>query len=527
MVRERSSVQIRQVAQYAHLLYIVFVRTAMATTNDTRYLTKTDFICYLQCPKSFWLLKHKPEVYPYREFSDFLKKIVREGYEVEGYAQQLFDGGVVLPFGSSAPEKTREALSSDTSVFFQATFHTDDHMFARVDMLERNDDGTYTLYEVKSSTSIKKDAKHNHIKDACFQMIALERSGLVVRDVFIIHVNGEYVRGEVLEPHVLLRRVCVTDAVRKVEEETRVEVDQALTLLAEDSIDENGCGCYRKTRSNHCDSFLYFNRVTDAHSVWELCGIRERKLLALQDCGAERLRDVPDAADLNIRQRLQVRSAIEGRPIIQGEAITKMLRQLIFPLYFFDYETAMYAVPRMVGTKPWQQIPFQYSLHVLHEDGRLTHKECLSDSLDAVDRVLESLCADVGEVGSVVSWHASFEQSRNREMGVMYPAYCDALVGINERMFDLEDIFKEAYVDAAFCGSTSIKKVLPVLCPDLSYADLQVQDGTQAMEQWLTMVDGDVGVDTTLAIREALLAYCALDTYAMVELYRKLCDVVR
>ena len=489
------------------------------------HLTKTDYIHYLQCPKSLWLLKHRPDEYPHREFSEFLRKITREGYEVESYAQMLFEGGVTVPAGTGAEEKTRHLLAEGVPVLFQATFRTDGGMFIRADVLERNDDGTYNLYEVKSSTRVKKDKKHNHLKDACFQMIALEQSGLSVRDVYIAHVNGEYIFGGNIIPEEFLLRRKVTDGVRDMEAETRAEVDAALSLLASDSIDEKGCGCLRKTRSNHCDAFAYFNGAPEDQSVYELCGIRDGKLNALRDCGVSRLCDVPDGFDLNTIQTLQVLSAKRGEPVIRHADIAVALRGLVFPLHFLDYETAMNAVPRIIGTRPWQQIPFQYSLHVMDADGTLRHAEYLSDSLHDAERVCAALCGGIGETGSVVSWHASFEKTRNNEMAEMFPAYRDALEGINGRMFDMEDIFKGMYIDTAFRGSTSIKKVLPVLCPHLSYADLGVRDGTQAMERWMATVDGDMDAAERETVRADLSEYCKLDTYAMVELYRNLCSV--
>ena len=473
------------------------------------YLTKTDFILYLQCPKSLWLQKHKPKVYQqYKKASDFSQKIAQDGYEVEKYVQKLFSGGTLPPNSDAA----------EVLVLFQATFHTDEGMSIRIDVLERNTDGTYNLYEVKSSTKIKEE----HIKDACFQMIALEKSGLSVRDVFIIQVNADYVRSEKVDPHGLLKTVPVTNDVRHLEEKTREEIDNALTLLHLNAIDETHCECYRKTRANHCDAFAYFNGTPEEKSVWELSRITEKKLQILLDQGIKQLKDISNDIELSTKQSAQVCSAVEGRPIVQRECIAKMLNTLTFPLYFFDYETTSNAVPKVVGTKPWQQIPFQFSLHILHENGNLEHKEYLSGVLHGGEGVLRALRDSIGSVGSVISWHASFEKGRNREMGELYPEYRNTLAKINARMFDLEVIFKEAYIDAAFGGSTSLKNVLPVMCPDLSYEGLEVQDGTQAMEQWFVMVDSATTPEKRSKIRNALLKYCWLDTYAMVELYRTL-----
>lgn len=459
------------------------------------FLTKTDFMLYLQCPKSLWLKKHKPQAYQrYKKPGHFSG----DGHEVERYAEQLFSG--------------------DTPVSFQYPQRTIDGLYACVDVLEQNHDGTYNLYEVKSSK--KTD---NHIKDPCFQMITLENSGLVVRDVFIIHVNGNYVRDEIIDPHQLLQKVCVTREVRNCEEETHTEINGALALLHNTAIDESRCECYWKTRSHHCHTFAYFNRIPQENSVWALQRISERKLRTLLGRGIERLVNIPPDIALTPKQSDQVSSAVRGRPIVQRERIVEMLNTLTFPLYFLDYETANSGVPKIPGIKPWQRIPFQFSLHILHQNGRLEHKEHLCDAHTARDVkfLLRALCNSVGPVGSVIVWQASFEKSLNCEMGQFFPEYCARLNNINRRIFDLQDIFKEAYIDARFGGSTSIKAVWSVMCPNpsLSYENLEVQEGTQAMKKWFAMLNKTD--NERLAIRNALLKYCKLDTLAMVKLYRK------
>ncbi|MCY4577191.1 MAG: DUF2779 domain-containing protein [Candidatus Kaiserbacteria bacterium] len=486
------------------------------------YLTKTDFVHYLQCPRSLWLLKHKPEIYPHKEFSDFLKKITREGYEIERYAQTLFPDGVSLPaIGNAAITKTREAVKQKVKTVFQATVQTEDGLFARADILTRNDDGTYNLYEVKSSSSIKKDKKHNHLKDACFQKIAFERSNIAIDKVFIIHTNGDYVREMEINPHKLLKKVCSTEEIKKIYDETEIEINNALSLLREKHREKSVCPCSKKTKSNHCDAFEYFNGALPERSIWEIGNLREKKLCTMLDRNIQKMEEIPEDIELNDRQQRQVQSVIQGRPIIDEERIQEMLAEMQFPLYFFDYEAASSAVPKIVGTRPWQQIPFQFSLHILGTGDTLTHKEHLNETLSGPEGVVEALCEMIGEVGSVVSWHASYEKTMNKEMAKKYPQYAKKLHNINDRTVDLEDIFKEAYTDAAFCGSTSIKKVLPILCPNLSYKDLAVQDGTQAMEQWFAMTEKrDKAARDT--IRANLLEYCKLDTLAMVEIYKKI-----
>ena len=491
------------------------------------YLTKTDFIHYLQCPKSLWLYKHKPKACPHKAFSDFLKKITREGYEVERYAQMLFSGGISIPPATDTSiKKTQEAITQKTKTVFQATVLTKDRLFARADILSMNDDGSHELYEVKASNSIKEDKKHNHLKDACFQKIAFERSGVHIDKVFIIHTDGEYVREVGIDPQKLLKKVDVTEKIKNMYDETEIEINNALSLLQEEYITENGCPCFRKTKTNHCDAFEYFNGALPKQSIWEIGNIREKKLCIMLDRGIQKIEDITEDIELNDKQKRQVRSVIEKRPQIDEEKIQSMLNETSFPLYFFDYEAAVNAVPKIVGTKPWQHIPFQFSLHILSEDDTLTHQEYLNENLSGTEKVVQAFCEMIGDAGSIVSWHASYEKKINTDLAKMYPQYAETLENANNRMFDLEDICKEAYTDAAFRGSTSIKKVLPVLCPNLSYKNLAVQDGTQAMEQWFAMIEEEDGAKQK-KIKNALLEYCKLDTLAMVEIYKVIKNLIK
>ena len=488
------------------------------------HLTKTDFIHHLQCPKSLWLLKHKPEIYPHKERSDYLKRIGQEGDEVEQYAQRLFRGGVLMPSsGDVAIEKTKEAIDNKIKVLFQATAQTEKGHFARADILERSNDNSYLLYEVKSSSSIKED----HIKDICFQKIVFEQFGLTIDKLYIIHTIKDYVGKKVINPSQLLTKVDVTAQVREIYEETAIEVNSALSLLQEKEINESGCDCLRKTRSNHCDAFEYFN---GDYPIWELDNISEKKLHALLDRGVQKIgdirEDIIEEVILSKKQHRQVQSVIQKKPIIDVETIADMLNKLEFPLYFLDYETASSAIPKIVGTKPWQHIPFQFSLHIMNTDGYVEHEEFVSKTLSGTKDVISKLCAAVGDKGSVVSWHAQFEKARNVEMSIFYPEYRQKLENINNRMFDLEEIFEEAYTDARFRGSTSIKKVLPILCPDLSYKDLEIQDGTQAMNGWFKMIDSGTNKETRAKLKKDLLKYCKLDTWAMVKLYESIKKII-
>lgn len=213
-----------------------------------------------------------------------------------------------------------------------------------------------------------------------------------------------------------------------------------------------------------------------------------------------------------------VRAAKADHPQIYKDIIEGLLSAYQFPLYFFDYETFASAIPLIDGARPHQHYPVQYSLHIVDKDGRITHKEFLQREAKLPRNLVDQMENDFGAEGSIVSWHASFEKTQNKEMAKWFPEKAEFLTTINQRMVDLEDIFKEAYVDIKFKGSTSIKKVLPVICPHLGYQGLQIMDGANAMDAWHQMIQAEGSKAEEIA--GALLAYCKMDTLAMVEIHR-------
>lgn len=468
-------------------------------------LTKTDFIQYLNCPKSLWLLKVAPDEYPNGDFSVFIEKLTREGYEIERYVRQFFED------------------AGTTTADFQRVFETRDGLFARADVFELVN-GETVLHEVKSSTRVKTDAAHNHIKDACFQMICAERSGQQIDKVSIVHLNGEYERAGDINPTELLVFEDVSKRVREIEVETAREMDEALAFLRCVDHDRNGCSCLQKSRGSHCDAFKLFNPDIPIPSIYSLPRLSQKKRSELIAQGIFDLLDIPDDYKLTANQMVVAKAAKSGEPIINLEGIREFLAGLSFPLCFLDYETYSSAVPMLDRTSPHKHFPVQYSLHVLHEDGTIEHHEYLEREARLPDQLLSKLKADIASNGSVVSWHASFEKTQNKEMALLFPEYATFLTNLNERMADLEEVCKADYVDARFDGSTSIKKVLPVICPELSYKELDVQSGAAAMDAWRKMVEAEF--EESEKIASSLLTYCELDTFAMVEIYRFLTKLV-
>ncbi len=464
-------------------------------------LTKTDFIQYLNCPKSLWLKHNRPGDYPEGSFSSFIVKLSAEGYEIESYVKQAF------------------LRHSDAGAYnFQQDFLTSDGLYARCDIVKSNLDGTIDLFEIKSSTSVKDKRSHSHLKDAAFQLVSAQRAGESVGKVWIVHLNKDYVRNGDVDPNALLTVSDETVRVKALLHETEAEIDSALALLKRDTIDERTCSCLYLSRAHHCDSFDYFNQSIPKPSIYSLPRLFGAKLAAFVNEGRFDLATI-NPNEVSAQQALVIKAHNDGNPFVDKAEIQAFLAQLNYPLHFLDYETFLSAVPIIDGYGPQEQFPFQFSLHVLHEDGRLEHSEYLADRPMRPEELIKALRDAIQPIGSVLAWNKGFENAQNKNMGKQFPQAEDFLLDVVDRTVDLMDIFKTGYVDVGFDGSTSIKKVLPVLIPDLSHQNLEVKDGGAAMEAW-----GEMIAITDLAkkneIRQALLDYCKLDTLAMVRIFQ-------
>jgi hypothetical protein len=464
-------------------------------------LTKTDFIQFLNCPKSLWLKHNRPEVYPKGSFSSFLVKLAAEGYEVESYVKQLVS-----------------RYSDAASYNFQQEFLTSDGLYARCDIVKSNQDGSVDLLEVKSSTSVKDDRLHSHLKDTAFQVVTAQRAGRRVGKVYIVYLNKDYVRSGDVDPNGLLIFSDETVRVSALLDETEVEIDAALALLKRDTIDETSCSCLHLSRSHHCDSFDHFNPSIPKPSIYSLPRLSGEKLAAFVDEGRFNLASI-SPNEVSAQQALVVKAHNESNPFIDRVQIQAFLAQLKYPLHFLDYETFLSGVPIIDGYRPQEQLPFQFSLHVLHEDGQLEHFEYLADRPMRPDELINALREAIQPIGSILAWNKGFENAQNKNMGKQFPHAQDFLLDLVDRTVDLMDIFKTGYIDVGFDGSTSIKKVLPVLIPELSYQNMEVKDGGSAMEAWgeMILITDPANKDK---MRQALLDYCKLDTLAMVRIYQ-------
>lgn len=482
------------------------------------YLSKSDFLKYQTCPAYLWLWKNKRDVVP-EENAEDIERRIEQGNEVESYARKLFPDGILVEAKTQeAKRKTEELVAAGTKTIFQATVITDHGLLAMADVLMKNDDDSWTIYEVKSTTEVKKD----HIIDSAFQKVAFLEAGYQVADIILVYLNKDYRRHGKINPESLFMMESVNDRIEEIATDIAAMTKDAIEYIHK--IDEpRTCSCRVKTKSNHCPTFKYFNPDIPDYSIYNLARISAKKVNTLIEREILEIDQVPDDIDLSEQQRNQVTVAKIGQPLVDKDEIRSILGGLKFPIYFLDYETVSTAIPLFEGTWPYQQVCFQYSLHILKEpDGELIHKEYLAQKKDGhpIPGLLTQMQEDIGPTGSVIVWNKGFEMGRNKEMGKDYAEYTNFLNGVNDRVFDLMEIFsKQHHVHPDFHGSNSIKYVLPVLAPDLSYKTMNIQNGAIATTRWYESIVKPMNEAERNQIYADLLKYCELDTLAMYRIY--------
>lgn len=440
---------------------------------------------------------------------------------MESYAQKLFpDGKEIQNNFQEGRKETKQHMQNGEKELFQATAMAE-KLLVRSDILKYNEkEKNWDIYEVKSSTEIKED---QHIPDLCFQKITFEKDDIKIGKTYLITINSEYVREGEIEPEKFLTLTDVSEQVENYRSTAEANIPKALQLIAqmENPSVEIGKHCkspFECPLKNICWSFL------PDYSIYDLKKLSDSKLQALKEMGILELTDIPDDFDLTDAQKDQLQVAKTKTPIINKDTIADEMNSLDYPLYFLDYETYNPAIPLFDGTKPYQQICFQYSLHVVRsKNSEAEHFEFLqTEKENPMKNLLASLRKNMGETGSVIVWNRPFESSRNKEMAEQNPEHADFLESINNRMFDLMTIFRNRhYVHPLFKGSHSLKKVLPVLAPELSHSNLEeIQQGGIASLHWFKHVfKNSPEKDRTI---KNLLEYCKLDTWAMVMIWKKL-----
>jgi Domain of unknown function(DUF2779) len=490
----------------------------MSTDNRTAslFLSKSLFIRGRQCHKSLWLQKHCLELKD--EMSESQEATFATGFAVGDLAKELFPGGVEVPYDGlshdAQVERTRDLIAKGTETIYEATF-LHDGIFVKADILHLGMRG-WELYEVKASTGVK----DYHVYDAALQAHVMKGAGIEPVRISIVHVNNSYVRHGDLDIRQLFTLADITAQVEELQPFIVEEIIAQRAMLANDipAVDI-GPHCddpYECDFSGNCWSHI------PEDSVFDLRG-RGADRLALYRQGLIRQSDIP-LEMLNDTQRFQVESTLTQRDSIDREGVREFFDSLWHPICFLDFETFMDPIPPFDGTWPYQQIPFQFSLHIQRAPGReIEHHGFLGGAgRDPRPDLLKKLLWLIPEGACVIAWNQSFEIRVLRGLTEMFPAHRDRIERMIANFRDLMVPFRNRsiYLWQAK-GSYSIKEILPVFVPELSYEGLEIADGGAAMDAWHVM--NSVSDPAELArVRAALWEYCKLDTLAMVRILERM-----
>lgn len=496
---------------------------------NKRHLSKSMYCSFVQCEKILWLKEYKPDF----SKADSNESILETGKQVGELAKGLFGNYEDISFDkyhSVMIKKTQELLRNIPNIITEASFSFENN-FCSVDILKNDADGV-EIYEVKSSTEIN----DIYLDDVAYQYFVLTNIGLNVKKVAIVYINNQYVRGKELDMSKLFIIEDVTDIARQKQNQIKNNIDMIndfIDAYANDNepVKDIGHHCFNPYQ---CAFWDYCTRDLPKPNVFDIANMKIVKKLEKYYEGKISFEDLENDCDITTPRFVeQIDFELNNRPPkIEKEAIINILDSLKYPLYFIDYETCNYAIPEYEGTKPYQQIPFQYSLHFInHEGAPLQHKEFLAefDDENIIRNFAESMIGDLNEDGSVIVYNKGFEASINKKIGEIYPDLMPEIERINGNIVDLMVPFsKRQYYTKEMEGSYSIKKVLPALYPDnpeLDYSNLPgVHNGGEASNAFLSLKDKTPAEQAK--IRSDLLEYCKLDTYAMVKIWEKFKEVI-
>lgn len=482
-----------------------------------RPLSKSQYVRALQCHKALYLYRNNRELMSPVSAAD--QMTFDQGTYFGELARKRFGNGILVEEDhkhlEEAVETTRKLIEKGATLLYEAAFKFDD-VVVRVDVIELTE-GRWKLYEVKSTTKVE----DTHLDDVAVQRYVMHGAGYIVSHAAVVHADSEYVRRGDLNLVALFKITDVsaeTDA--KVFEVARNIAAMKAMLGASEPETPIGAHC---TKPYPCAFQGHCWKDVPEHSVFDLAYAQMPKKVDLWHRGIQTVAEIPAGEKLSANQERQVRVAKSGIPIVSTVGIREILHGLSYPRYFLDFETINPAVPLYDGTSPFEQVPFEASLHVqAHRGAPLYHFEFIGDGIADPRRGLtEFLLEHIGQSGSVVAYHKSFEGGCLERLGAWFGgSHGGRITDIVGRLWDLADFFRKGIIVLPeFHGSWSIKKVLPALVPGAGYQGLAIADGAAAMAAYYRLLKpGYVSEEERAKILADLKTYCAKDTMAMVDL---------
>ncbi len=489
------------------------------------FISKSKYLVGTQCDKALWIhYNAKVELPP---IDDATQVLFDNGHEVGELAKEFFPGGIDVEWDLGKPEAVIEAskpLFSKRVPLYEAGLEFE-RAYARFDILNPVGDDEWDLIEVKSSSSVK----DVHWVDVALQKFIMEGNGYKVRDCYVMVLNKEYVKQGPINVKELFVLVNVNEQVAELMPHVQDNLNHMTKVIALKNRPkvEIGPHCtkckkwYDCPLADKCWDFLPEDNVFDLTRVgkkgWDL----------LND-GILSIKDIPPSCKLTDKQAIQKDTVVNNEKHVDSAAIKAFLGTLKYPIHYFDFETFSPAVPMYDGMKPYQHVPFQFSLHIQREDGTVEHIQHLHDGKDDPrPKLLESMKNSFLDTGSVVVYYQSFERSKLLELAESFPAYSDWANSIIARFTDLYEPFsKFYYYNPSQKGSASLKYTMPAITGK-GYEDLAIGNGFATMMAYDKITFKEVSEEEKKKIREDMLEYCGQDTEGMIWMIDKLKEITK
>lgn len=487
-------------------------------------LSKSKYCNAFQCLKMLWLMKYKPE--EAKNVSN--DSVLENGTEVGEVAKKLFGDYIDIPFNKDYKimiDDTKKAIdNNDLCNITEASFSYLNN-FCSVDILKKNHNH-YEIYEVKSSTSIKEIYK----EDISYQYYVLTNLGYKIDKACLVYINKNYTRRGPLE----LDKLFIVDDLTSIAKQKMKNVEEKIKEINQymDNKEEKDVVGKQCFDPYPCPFFHYCTKHLPSPNIFDLIGVNINQKLKYYREGITSFEDLVKT-DISDKAKEQIEFEISKKDEkIEKEPLIYFLNTLTYPLYFLDFETYQQTIPLYDGIHPYDQIPFQYSLHYIEkENSEVKHKEFLATpGIDPREELAKSLIKDIPKDVCILAYNMGFEKSVINTLAEQYPKLSSHLLNIRDNIKDLMIPFKDRYYyTKAMKGKYSIKYVLPALFPDdpsLNYHSLeQIHNGGEAMAAFANM--HKLSKQQQQSLRKNLLKYCELDTYAMVKIFDKINKIIK
>ncbi|MBI5622532.1 MAG: DUF2779 domain-containing protein [Elusimicrobia bacterium] len=470
----------------------------------------------MQCPKALWLYRHAQG--RSRKLDPFLQRIFEQGREVGELARDRFPDGTLIEEDhrhlTEALASTQKVIEAGACVLYEAAFMAHGVLVRPDIMVLRK--GAWTIYEVKCSSEVK----DTHLQDATIQRFVVEEAGLKVSAAAIVHMNGSYLRKGALDLDKLFIIADVTKETGLLKHGITDKLEELAKLLSSQKPPSTELGPWCSS-PHGCDFYDACWEDIPEYSIYDIKHLPWEKTALLRQNGIMAIKDIPEDFPLSPQQALQRLAEKNQQTLIDDREIAKHLAKLKYPLHYLDFETISPAIPPYDDHRPLEQLPFQASVHIQDEPGAaLRHLEYLGDGTgDPRPGLTRFLTEAIASRGSVIAYNKQFEGMCLRVLAEHYPEHSKKLLSMKERLWDSAESFsKSHYVHPGFKGRWSIKKVLPVLVPEMTYSGMAVANGEDAQTAYFQLMSDSISKADRARLMADLKEYCGQDTLAMVRL---------